>query len=99
MSIDAALRARYNGSGPIAGDTILPVLPGAPMMLTQNVNLPLGLVNEAIVKFYGFPEHSCTRDNIITASGTRIHSRRDNRGPWKEYSNPWTTTCSGAVLR
>jgi hypothetical protein len=43
MSIDAALRARYNGSGPIAGDTILPVLPGAPMMLTQNVNLPLGM--------------------------------------------------------
>ena len=34
MSIDAVLRVRYNGSGPIAGNTILPVLSGAPMMLT-----------------------------------------------------------------
>ena len=43
ISIDAALGARYTGSGPIAGDAILPVLPGAPMMLTQNVNVPLGM--------------------------------------------------------
>src|SRR5204863_8806937 len=35
MSIDA-------GSGPIAGDAILPLVPGAPMMLTQKVNVPLG---------------------------------------------------------
>jgi hypothetical protein len=29
--------------GPIAGDAIPPVLPGVPMMLTQNINLPLGM--------------------------------------------------------
>jgi len=38
------LGARYTGSGPIASDTILPVLPGAPMMLTQNINVPLGML-------------------------------------------------------
>ena len=27
MSIDTALGMRYNGSGPIAGDAILPLLP------------------------------------------------------------------------
>src|SRR5436190_15684366 len=79
MSMDAALAARYNGSGPVAGDAILPVLPGALLMLTQNFNIPLGifpiiiftdsftgLVNGAIVKFYGFPKNARTRDNIIT---------------------------------
>ena len=79
MSMDAALAARYNGSGPVAGDAILPVLPGAPLMLTRNFNIPLGifpiviltdsltgLVNGAIVKFYGFPKDARTRDNIIT---------------------------------
>ena len=80
MSADATLTARYNGSDPIAGDTILSVLPDAPMMSTHNVNLPqgmftiviftglpTGLVNGAIIKFYGFPEHARTCVNIITA--------------------------------
>src|SRR5437762_11216537 len=79
MCMDAALAARYNGSGPVPGDTILPVLPGTPLMLTQNFNIPLGifpiviftdsltgLINGAIIKFYGFPKHADTRDNIIT---------------------------------
>src|SRR5437762_1652693 len=79
MCMDAALAARYNGSGPVPGDAILPVLPGAPLMLTQNFNIPLGifpiiiftdsltgLVNGAIIKFYGFPKHAHTHDNIIT---------------------------------
>ena len=43
MSMDAALGARYSGSGPIAGDAILPVLPYTPLMLTQNFNIPLGI--------------------------------------------------------
>jgi len=43
ISIDAALGVRYSASGPIAGDAILPMLPGAPMMLTQNFNIPLGM--------------------------------------------------------
>jgi hypothetical protein len=79
MSMGAALTARYSASDSIAGDAILPILPGAPLMLTQNFNIPLGiflaiistdsfigLVNGAIVKFYGFPKHARTRDNIIT---------------------------------
>ena len=76
--IDVALGVRYNGSGPFAGDVILPVLSGATVMLTER-QCPLryvpnrhfywrtGLVNGAIVKFYGFPEHARTRDNIIAA--------------------------------
>ena len=45
ISIDAALGVRYTGSDPrIAGDAILPVIPGAPMMLTQNVNVPLRML-------------------------------------------------------
>jgi hypothetical protein len=43
MSIDTALGARYSGSGPVAGDAILPVLHGAPMMLTRNESIPLGM--------------------------------------------------------
>src|SRR5579859_6800838 len=79
MSMDAALSARYSASGSIAGNAILPVLPGTPLMLTQNFNIPLGifpiviftdsftgLVNGAIVKFSRFPKYAHTRDNIIT---------------------------------
>ena len=79
MSMDAALSARYSTSGSILGDAILPVLPGTPLMLTQNFNIPLdifpiviftdsftGLINGAIIKFYGFPKYARTRDNIIT---------------------------------
>ena len=79
ISMDAALAARYSASGSVVGDAILPILPGTPLMLTQNSNIPLGifpiviftdlftgLVNGAIVKFYGFPKQACTRDNIIT---------------------------------
>src|SRR6266516_4273248 len=43
MSMDTVLATRYNGSGPVAGDAILPVLPGALLMLTQNFNIPLGI--------------------------------------------------------
>jgi hypothetical protein len=77
--MDAALSARYSASGSILGDAILPILHGTPLMLTQNFNIPLGifpiiiftdsftgLVNGAIVKFYGFPEYAHTHDNIIT---------------------------------
>ena len=44
MSMDAALAARYSASSSIAGDAILPILPGTPLMLTQNFNIPLGIV-------------------------------------------------------
>ena len=37
------------------GDGILSVIPGAPLMITKNLNhLPIPLVNGAIVEFYGF---------------------------------------------
>lgn len=43
MSIDAALGMRYSGSGPVASDAILPVLPRTLMMLIQNVNVSQGM--------------------------------------------------------
>lgn len=43
ISIDIALGARYSGSGPIVGDAILPVIHGAPMMLTRNESIPSGM--------------------------------------------------------
>ena len=77
--MDAALAARYSASGSVVGDAILPILPGTPLMLTQNFNIRLGifpilifpdsltgLVNGAIIKFYGFPNQTRTRDNIVT---------------------------------
>jgi len=37
------------------GDGILSVIPGAPLMITKNLNhLPISLVNGAVVEFYGF---------------------------------------------
>ena len=39
------------------GDGILSVIPGAPLMITKNLNhLPIPLVNGAIVEFYGFSD-------------------------------------------
>jgi hypothetical protein len=39
------------------GDSVLTVVPGAPLMITKNLNhLPVPLVNGTIVEFYGFSE-------------------------------------------
>jgi hypothetical protein len=49
------------------GDAILSVIPGAPLMITKNVNQVIGLVNGAIVEFYGFANtHAEPTDNIIS---------------------------------
>ena len=54
ISIDAALGVRYSGSGPIASDTILSVLPGGPMTLTQNFNIPLCIFSVVIFNSMNF---------------------------------------------
>ena len=60
------LRVGHKG---MKGDAILPLLPGTPLMLTKNIDIPLGkcpifitsnsvlgLVNGAVVEFYGFAD-------------------------------------------
>jgi len=37
-------------------DAILPLLPGAPLLITKNINKTLDLVNGKIVNFYGFAD-------------------------------------------
>ena len=70
MSLPEIYRLRY-GQKYIRGDAIFPLVPGVPLMLTENINSTLGkhfgLVNGAIVEFYGFEEVQ-TNNNYITAS-------------------------------
>src|SRR5205809_719625 len=56
------------GRSKIKGDGILSVIPGAPLMIIDNIDIPLGLVNGAIVEFYGFANRDGTliHDEIIT---------------------------------
>jgi ATP-dependent DNA helicase PIF1 len=55
-----SLRQLYSiiqGPKKALGDGVLSVIPGAPLMITKNLNyLPVSLVNGAIVKFYGFSD-------------------------------------------
>ena len=51
------------------GDGILSVIPGAPLMITKNLNhLPIPLVNGSIVEFYGF-SGSTNMDGTSTIIG------------------------------
>jgi hypothetical protein len=58
------------GRSKIKGDGILSVIPGAPLMIMDNIDKSLGFVNGAIVEFYGFADHdgSLIRDEIIATS-------------------------------
>ena len=65
----------YNVKGgrlKIKGDGILSVIPGTPLMIMDNIDIPLGLVNGAIVEFYGFADSNgaLIRDEIITTLPT-----------------------------
>ena len=60
------------GRSKVKGDGILSVIPGAPLMITENIDIPLGLVNGAIVEFYGFADRdgALIRDEIIATPPT-----------------------------
>src|SRR6266496_4174599 len=60
------------GRSKVKGDGILSVIPGAPLMITKNIDIPLGLVNDAIVEFYGFADSdgALIRDEIIATPPT-----------------------------
>src|SRR5436190_17540871 len=60
------------GRSNVKGDGILSVIPGAPLMITENIDIPLGLVNGAIVEFYGFADRDGTliHDEIIVTPPT-----------------------------
>jgi len=55
------------GRSKVKGDGILSVIPGAPLMITDNIDIALGLVNGAVVEFYGFADSdgALIRDEII----------------------------------
>jgi hypothetical protein len=60
------------GRSKVKGDGILSVIPGAPLMITENIDIPLGLVNGAIVEFHGFADSdgALIRDEIIATPPT-----------------------------
>ena len=60
------------GRSKVKGDGILSVIPGTPLMITENIDIPLGLVNGAIVEFYGFADSdgALIRDEIIATPPT-----------------------------
>src|SRR6266496_4161371 len=60
------------GRSNVKGNGILSVIPGAPLMITENIDIPLGLVNGAIVEFYGFADRDGTliHDEIIVTPPT-----------------------------
>jgi hypothetical protein len=59
------------GRSKLKGDGILSVIPGASLIM-ENIDIPFGLINDAIVEFYGFADHDDTliRDEIIMTSPT-----------------------------
>jgi hypothetical protein len=63
----------------VKGDGILSVIPGAPPMITDNIDIPLGLVNVAIVEFYGFADSdgALIRDEIIATLPAYIKLKHD----------------------
>ena len=69
--IKMSLSEVYNVKGgrpKVKGDGNLSVIPGAPLMITEIIDICLGLVNGAIVEFYGFADSdgALIRDEIIT---------------------------------
>ena len=42
------------GRSKFKGDGILSIIPGVPLMIMENLDIPLGFVNDAIVEFYDF---------------------------------------------
>ena len=68
--IKMSLSEVYNvkgGRSKVKGDGILSVIPGVPLMITETIDISLGLVNGAIVEFYGFADSdgALIRDEII----------------------------------
>ena len=68
--IKMSLSEVYNvkgGRSKVKGDGILSVIPGVPLMITEIIDISLGLVNGAIVEFYGFADSdgALIRDEII----------------------------------
>jgi hypothetical protein len=55
------------GPAKVKGDGMLSVIPGTSLMIMENIDIPLGLVNGAIVEFYGFADSngSFIRDETI----------------------------------
>ena len=73
--IKMSLSEVYNikgGRSKIKGDGILSVIPGTPLMIKDNIDIPLGLINGAIVEFYGFADSNgaLIRDEIIATLPT-----------------------------
>ena len=71
--IKMSLSEVYNvkgGRSKVKGDGILSVIPGVPLMITEIIDISLGLVNGAIVEFYGFADSdgALIRDEIIATS-------------------------------
>ena len=62
------------GRSKVKGDGILSVIPGTPLMIMENIDIPLGLVNGAIVEFCGFADSdgALIRDEIIATSAIYI---------------------------
>ena len=52
----------------VKGDAILSVIRGSPLLVMDNIDIDLGLVNGAIVEFYGFADNdgALIHDEIIT---------------------------------
>ena len=59
------------GRSKIKGDGILSVIPGAPLMITDNIDIPLGLVNDAIVEFYDFADSDGTLTALVIPPSRR----------------------------
>src|SRR5436309_10530889 len=60
------------GRSKIKGNEILSIILEAPLMITKNIDIPLELVNDVIVEFYGFADSDgvLIRDEIIATSPT-----------------------------
>jgi len=96
---DSSLNAIYSirqSSKPRQEDAVLALIPGAPLLITQNIDSSLGLVNGALVEFYGFvgDKKSAGDDRIFDPPQYMLVQFRD--GPASELRLPGL--CQGVVL-
>src|SRR5271167_4939140 len=95
MNIDDIYRIQQNIKSRHE-DAVLALIPGAPLLITQNINSSLGLVNGALIEFYGFvgDKKSAGDDRIFDPPQYMLVHFRD--GPASELRLPGL--CQGVVL-